>query len=546
MDKSFRAGVLLFVGLALFATGIALDAVLAIANWPRVVAGAGALAALAGGFGLRAELVSFVQRRRGEITLLTIGVIGILLCLAWLSVRFPWRADMTEGGKYSLSKSTLTMLDQLDQPVQVTFFADPMMRETVDLYRLMAARTPKITVEVFDPTISPAQARLMGVQFAGTAVLRSEGRKVLVNGPNETDIANGILRVSRAATQRICFLDGHGEPDPFSMESHDHTEGDAGHSHGLGSKLMVHEVHGMAKARSALETMSYTVEKVSLMQSGTSLDKCAVMVVAGPRTPLLPGEVQAVRAFINAGGNALFMLDPFVVTGLEPVIRELGVILDNDLVIDDASHFWADPSSPAVTDYNRHQITRDLPLSFFPGARSLTPTAERVPNTSAMPLVNSSKRAYGETTPDRAEYDEGKDIPGPLTIMAVITRHFDSYDIADVATGAKPAADSAAKDTSTSAAAGAKPKSKSRIVVVGDSDFATNSFFHIMGNGNLFLNTINFLAAQENLIGIEPRTFDTPRVNLTNSQMKGTFFLSVILIPALLALVGMVVWWRQR
>ena len=546
MDKSFRAGVLLFVGLALFATGIALDAVLAIANWPRVVAGVGALAAIAGGFGLRAELISFVQRRRGEITLFTIGVIGILLCLAWLSVRFPWRADMTEGGKYSLSKSTLTMLDQLDKPVQVTFFADPMMRETVDLYQLMAARTPKLTVEVFDPTISPAQARLMGVQFAGTAVLRSEGRKVLVNGPNETDIANGVLRVSRAATQSICFLDGHGEPDPFSMESHDHTEGDAGHSHGLGSKLMLHEVHGMAKARGALETMSYTVEKVSLMQSGTSLAKCAVMVVAGPRTPLLPGEVDAVRRFIDDGGNALFMLDPFVPTGLEPVIRELGVILDDDLIIDDASHFWADPSSPAVTDYNRHQITRDLPLSFFPGARSLTPTPERVPNTSAMPLANTSKRAYGETTPDRAEYEEGKDIPGPLTIMAVITRHFDSYDIADAAAGAKPAADAAAKDTAATDAAGKKPKSKSRIVVVGDSDFATNSFFHIMGNGKLFLNTINFLAAQENLIGIEPRTFDSPRVNLTNSQMKGTFFLSVILIPALLALVGMVVWWRQR
>ena len=89
-------------------------------------------------------------------------------------------------------------------------------------------------------------------------------------------------------------------------------------------------------------------------------------------------------------------------------------------------------------------------------------------------------------------------------------------------------------------------KRKSRIVVVGDADFATNSFFNIMGNGKLFLNTINFLAAQENLIGIEPRTFDLPRVNLTNRQMKGTFFLSVILIPALLALIGTIVWWRQR
>jgi ABC-type uncharacterized transport system involved in gliding motility auxiliary subunit len=81
---------------------------------------------------------------------------------------------------------------------------------------------------------------------------------------------------------------------------------------------------------------------------------------------------------------------------------------------------------------------------------------------------------------------------------------------------------------------------------MGDADFATNSFFHILGNGNLFLNTVHYLAAQENLIGIEPRSYDLPRVNLTNRQMKGTFFLSVVLLPALLAVMGTAVWWKQR
>jgi gliding motility-associatede transport system auxiliary component len=87
---------------------------------------------------------------------------------------------------------------------------------------------------------------------------------------------------------------------------------------------------------------------------------------------------------------------------------------------------------------------------------------------------------------------------------------------------------------------------RSRIAVVGDSDFATNSFFHIMGNGTLFLNAVNYLAAQENLIGIQPRTADLPRVNLTNRQMKGTLFLSVVLVPAVLAVIGTAVWWKQH
>jgi ABC-type uncharacterized transport system involved in gliding motility auxiliary subunit len=91
-----------------------------------------------------------------------------------------------------------------------------------------------------------------------------------------------------------------------------------------------------------------------------------------------------------------------------------------------------------------------------------------------------------------------------------------------------------------------KPGTRSRIAVVGDSDFATNSFYHIMGNGKLFLNTVNYLASQENLIGIAPRTYDLPRVNLTNRQINGTVFLSIVLIPLAMALIGFAVWWRQR
>jgi hypothetical protein len=107
--------------------------------------------------------------------------------------------------------------------------------------------------------INPAQARMLGVNFAGTAVLESEGRRLQVNSSSETDIANGILRVSQAATQTVCFLDGHGEPDPFSLESHDHQEGAPGHPR-PGSSTCCTSAMGMAKART-LETLNYKVER---------------------------------------------------------------------------------------------------------------------------------------------------------------------------------------------------------------------------------------------------------------------------------------------
>jgi ABC-type uncharacterized transport system involved in gliding motility auxiliary subunit len=540
-----RARLVFLAGVVVLAAALASEAILLErAAWTLALGAAGLVLAVAGAWALRSELAGLVRGRRGEVLLSTAGLVGVLLVLAYLAARVPARFDLTEGGRYSLSDATVAMLRRLDRPVHVVFFHDPMMRETVELYELIARQSDRVTVEFHDPMLSPAQARLLGVQFAGTTVLTSEGRRLQVHGSSETDIANGILRVSRSATQRLCFLDGHREADPFSLESHDHLEGAPGHSHGLGAQFVLHERHGMAKARHALETLNYRVEKVALLHGGTGpLTGCAVLVVAGPKVPLLPPEVAAVRAYLAGGGHGLFLLDPFVTTGLEPVLAEFGIVVDETIVIDEASHFWADPSSPAVSDYNRHQVTRDLPLTFFPGARSLSPTPERVAGTAVIPLVNSSRRSWGQRNTERAEFVAGRDAPGPHTLMVLAVRRPVTPETADLL---RLAAEGRTGAAGTGEGDGAPAENRSRVAVVGDSDFATNSFFHIMGNGTLFLNTINFLAAQENLIGIPPRTHDLPRVNLTNRQMKATFFLSVLLVPALLAVAGTVVWWKQR
>jgi len=546
MDQSFRHLLILLTGIGLLAVTAALRAVLVEPGVWTALLGILAIALCAwGAFALRVELGKFARGRRGEIALYTIGAIGVLLAIAYFSVRFPIRVDMTSAGLYSLSEQTKQMLKRLDKPVHITFFHDPMMRETVELYQLMASQTDKISGEFYDPMLNPAQARMRGVEFAGTAILESEGRRLTINSPSETDIANGILRVSQGAEQVVCFLDGHVEPDPFSLESHDHLEGTAGHTHGLGSRVDIHERHGMAKARHGLEAMNYVVEKVALLKGTNTLSRCSVLVVAGPKVPLLPSEVKAIEQYLAAGGNAFFMLDPFIVTGLEPVIRQFGVVLDDDIVIDEASHFWTDVSAPAVTDYNRDEITQDLPLTFFPGVRSLSPTPQRVPGTAVRPLINSSRESFGQTNRDRIDFIPGKSRPGPCTLMVIVNRR-PEYVASGEAVMRELQGKAAVQRPGEQADTPAKPTTRSRIAVIGDSDFATNSFYHIMGNGKLFLNTVNYLASQENLIGITPRTYDVPRVNLTNRQMKGTFFLSIVLIPALMALIGVAVWWRQR
>jgi len=545
MNQSFRNLLFLLFGITLVFLSRIFDAILieqALITNGLLVIGIGLT--LIGVITMRTEIAGFFKKQRGERLLRTIGLIGIVVALCNLSIRFPARMDMTDAHRHSLSKKTSDMLARLETPVHITFFHDQLMTETVDFYEQMAAITDKVTVEFHDPMLNPSMARVKGVEFAGTAIMESEDRKIQVHSPLEVDIANAVLKISQGIQQTVCFLDGHGEPDPFSLEKHDHMEGTGGdHSHGLGSRILIHERHGMAKLRTSLESMNYVAQKVSLVQGTASLEACDLFIVAGPQTRLMDSEVKTIDEYINAGNNVLLMLDPFIETGLEPIIRKLGVILDNDLVIDPKSHFWADVSSPAVTQYNRHSITEDIPLTFFPGARSLSPTENRVPETYVRPLVNSSTESFGEKDASTASFTEGVDTKGPLTMIVIIER--DPSRINKM----QPLLEDTRNEEATpikSTADSEDAVRTSRIAIVGDSDFATNSFFHMLGNGKLILNTINYLTVQENLIGLEPKTMDIPQVTLTNEQMKGVFFMSILLIPSLMALIGIAVWWRRR
>jgi ABC-type uncharacterized transport system involved in gliding motility auxiliary subunit len=157
-------------------------------------------------------------------------------------------------------------------------------------------------------------------------------------------------------------------------------------------------------------------------------------------------------------------------------------------------------------------------------------------------MINSSTKSF--TTPDksRADFVNGKSRNGPLTLMVSAGFNPKTEDSASLVMkqlrGEKA-------DDSKEPPPDANRKA-SRIVVGGDADFATNSYYHILGNGALFLNMVNYLSARENLIGVEPRTFDLPYVNMTNTQMKGTFIMSLILVPLLMAALGVAVWWRRR
>ena len=314
----------------------------------------------------------------------------------------PLRPDRAR--RYSLSAATVTMLKKLDRPVRIVFFHDPMMRETVELYELIASADPARHRRVLRSGDQSGPGADDGRAIRGQRGAGERGPPAPGPRRSETDIANGILRVSRSATQRVCFLDGHGEPDPFSLESHDHLEGAVGHSPRARRELRA--------ARAARDGQGAPRPRDAELPGGEGLAAAARRRAGRLRRPGGGGaedraaavEVAAVRAYLAAGGNAFLMLDPFLARASSPSLREYGIVVDDDLVIDEASHFWADASSPAVSDYNRHQVTRDLPLSFFPGVRSLSPTPRaRAGHLGAAPReLLQAELGAGESGPRRA------------------------------------------------------------------------------------------------------------------------------------------------
>ena len=462
----------------------------------------------------------WLARLKFLVPALALGAAAIALN-QW-ALDHPKRWDLTSAGVYSIGPQTQRVLESLAQPVAVTFFYDLRSKEMLDARALLeqyAAQSRQLTVRSFDPALAPAEARRAQVQFAGTAIFESRGRRVVVNGGSEADFTNGLIRVTAAGEQSVCFTDGHVEADPMSLQSHDHFEGDmgSGHSHSAGGRaLVVHERHGMGMARDALQTLGYGVRVVTLATGPNGLAGCTVVVIAGPQQAFLPIEVTQLQTYAAAGGRLVALIDPFVDSGLGALFADFGLKLEHRLVLDDQSHYWTDPATPAVSTYPRHKITRNLPLTFFPGAASLVPLPGKSGGeVNLTPLVQTSETARSEPlAPDTGKPDVG------LQTLAVLA--------------SKKLAGPAGTDR------------HAEMVLVGDVDFATNSFFHVLGNGALFLNAVSALADQQRLIDITPRQYELPRVQMTNTQMRATFVLSTVVLPLTALALSVLVWWRRR
>ncbi len=469
--------------------------------------------------------------RYGTMSMVSIVVfLGILIAVNYLSIRQNKRWDFTANQVYSLSDQTIKVLKTLDAPVTfVVFDKETNFDRFRDRLDEFTYHSTNVTTEYVDPDREPTRAKEAAIQAYGTILIQYKDRTERVTSAEEQTLTNGLIKAVTGATRKVYFTQGHGEKDTAAT---DRT--------------------GLSTIAQALSSDNYAVETLVLVQQKTVPADATVVVIAGPSTDFFQPEIEALNTYVNAGGKVMVMLDPEAKAGvnthplLVQFLADWGIRAGNDVVLDASGMgqmLGTDASVPVAAQYPPHAISEGFRLiTAYPMARSMTPIEGGSNSHTAQPLVNTSPQSWAEaeletltgTGDAQVAYNADKgDKQGPITLGAAAS--------AAAITAPAPQAVNGSPATPD-----AERKPESRVVGFGDSDFAANFGLGIQGNRDFFMNAVNWLAQQENLIAIRPREPEDRRLTLTADQQQRIMLLCLFIIPGLVFASGVYTWWRRR
>ena len=452
--------------------------------------------------------------RKGKLgagaTVMVSLFVGIILFANAISVGNFHRFDFTGLAQFTLTTQTKEVLAELDKPVEVVSFFTPDMPVLItgyarDLLAEYQNYSSQLTVRAVDLDLRPDEARMYGIdQFGalyGAIVFRSDEGQRQVYGPQiaaeaEHAFTSAILEVTGIKQKSVYFLTGHGERSVYQ---------------------------DYANARSGLRDNLFQVDELDLISSPSLPDDMAALVIAGSRAPLLGTEIDIIRDYLDNDGRALILLDPNPTPVLVEFLKDWWISIEEGIVIDPTSHVAPNKDNPLVP---RGRNSFQLPEIYFTGATATLPLEGRPEAVSLSALAWTSPEAWLDrdyVSGEEAEYSEDADRKGPLAIGAFIT------------TG-----EVTGEEGETDLSMG------TRIVVIGDSDFAANRNFNNGNNSDLFLSAVNWLVAGEEIISIDRKVLTTRRLLLDPEQARFLHISSIGLLPLILLICAGIVWWRKR
>jgi gliding motility-associatede transport system auxiliary component len=442
-----------------------------------------------------------------------LAAVAIVVIINLLAIQAParlgkyntnWQWDLTANKRFSLSPQTLQILSKLDKNVHLIYFdRKDNLGAAKDLLDQFPLHSPKVTVSYLDPDRDRAEAAQYGVKDYGKIIVATDNKFEEAKGTKEEDVINSIIRVLKGGTKNVYFLEGHGERDISSTE-----------------RL------GYSEAKKALEDTNYKVKTLSLLQDKPVVpDDCKVLVIAGPQKEFLDSEIEAIKTYMREGGRVFFLLTPFTPEKLVKMLAEYGVDASNTLVVDVSGIgrlFGTDELMPLALQYENHPITKDLAntATLFPFANAVQSASGAMPGADFQLIAKTSAQSWAtkDVHSKEVSFHEGKDIKGPLALAGAGTFH-------------DP---------------GAPMAIETRYVVSGSADLISNAILGFNGNRDLFMNMMNWLSSDEDLIAVRPKDPEERPVDLTPTQINMIWYLSIVVVPLAVVLGGLGVWWRRR
>jgi ABC-type uncharacterized transport system involved in gliding motility auxiliary subunit len=434
--------------------------------------------------------------------------VAILVVGNVLADRYNKTFDVTANKRYSLSEQTAKIVKGLKQPVTITYFDQGThFEQAKDLLDQYANLSPKVHVKYVDPDKDPELARAEGVKEYGTAVVQIGDRKEDAKSLTEEGITGAFIRDLKSTVRTVCFVEGSGE-----------------------HQIQDSDRNGYSRFKDLLGQDDYQTKSITLLTKAEVPSDCTVLVVGGPESDYLQPEVDAIKKYVEDGGRAMFLLVPPLKMGrvnigdndlLNKTLEAWGVTPQSNLILDlnpIGQIAGLGPQVALVTSYDSQPIVDDLKrrATGFPLARSLD--IKNTDKTTVQKLFSSSDTSLATTKLNSPAIDprDPKNIKGPLLLAAAGTYN----------TG--------------------KENSQGRFVVVGSSDWAANSFIGFNGNRDLALNAVNWLSSDEDLISIRPKQPEDRRIILTEAQQRWLRISSQFLLPLIVVIGGVSVWWRRR
>jgi ABC-type uncharacterized transport system involved in gliding motility auxiliary subunit len=437
-----------------------------------------------------------------------IVILAVLVVANFLANRYNKSLDATSNKRFTLSDQTKKVVGELKQDITIQYFDRPSGMQTgKDLLDRYANLSPKVHVQYVDLLKQPQLARASNVSREGEAIVDIGPKREEAKTFDEEGVTGAVIRALKGGERTVCIVGGSGEHRP------DDSTAD-----------------GLSEFQTSVQKDNYKSKSISLLEKADVPSDCTVLVVAGPTGDYIQAEVDAIKKYVENGGRALFLLDPPLKLGrkeisdnkaLVDLLASWGVTPDKDLLLDEnpvSQLVGLDATVPLVTSYESHPIVSELSgtATGFPISRSLD--TKNTDKTTVAKLFSTSANSFATTNLSSPEIriDPKKDKKGPFTLAAAVTYN----------TG--------------------KPNNQGRFVVVGSSRWMSNSFLRFNGNRNLMLNMMNWLSSDEDLISIRPKDQEDRRISLTQRQFFTLRSVSQFLLPLIVVIGGVMVWWRRR